>query len=122
MTFIKVVKEVLPNSDSAPTLTDSIPAPIQQTNVDYQNLEIIDLSSYPLSQTKRELLQLYLSFCPNSISTKFDIIKDLHLFSRKLTYKYMFDSERQNKQTDISHQKTWKNVTVSEFRALRDMV
>lgn len=34
----------------------------------------------------------------------------------------MFDNDRWNKQTSISDQEIWKDFTVDEFRALRDLV
>ena len=78
-------------------------------------LEVIHLSSQPLSPTEVELLSLGLSFCPNTTSKKFELIKDLYLFARKLTYKFMFDKERCTQQTDSAHQEIWKDFTVAEF-------
>lgn len=66
-------------------------------------LEVINLLSYPLSTIEHELLQLGLSFCPNSLPNRFEIKKDLYLFARKLTLKVMYDSDRRGKQAEIFH-------------------
>lgn len=63
-----------------------------------------------------------LSFCPISTPDTFSIIKDPHLFSRKLTYKFLFDHDRQEKQKNLIEQEIWKDFTVAEFRALKDLV
>lgn len=102
-------------------LNSNLPTPDLITSDD-SKLEDINLSSQPLSPTEIELLSLGLNFCPNSTSNKFELIKDLYLFARKLTYKFMFDKERCIKQTDIADQEIWKDFTVAEFHALKTLV
>lgn len=42
-------------------------------------------------KTKISHLRYGLSFCPTFQLDKYDTIKDVYLFSRKLTYKFLFD-------------------------------
>lgn len=54
----------------------------------------VNLSNRPLTQAERDLLQKGLSFCPDADLDTFTVIKDLHLFARKLYYKSLFSKEK----------------------------
>lgn len=49
-------------------------------------MQIINLSSYPLSGDQKHVLQLSLSFCPYQNINKFEDIKDVNLFAESLCY------------------------------------
>lgn len=34
----------------------------------------------------------------------------------------MYDNDRRNKQAEISHQEIWKDFSVAEFRALKNLI
>lgn len=57
-------------------------------DVDLCNM--INLSNHPLSKDELDVLALGLSFCPDMKLDKFPIIKDLHLFVRKLMLKTIY--------------------------------
>lgn len=83
-------------------------------------LDVINLSSYNLSPSEIEVLRLGLSFCPSQQIDKFTLAKDLHLFARNLTYKYVFDNERgrvMGREEDF-----YKGFTVQDFRALKILI
>lgn len=64
---------------------------------DNPQLKIIILSSHTLTSHEIEVLRWGLSFCPKANTTHFDILKGFNLFARLLTYKFIFDKERQKK-------------------------
>lgn len=84
--------------------------------------QVINLSSKALSGAELEVLSLDLSFCPTASIDSFEIVKDLDLFARHLTYKYMFDDERKKKKQEILEHEQWKGFTVRDFMALKDLM
>ncbi|XP_069599809.1 uncharacterized protein [Ranitomeya imitator] len=57
---------------------------------DTGNLQIINLSSYILTDEEIRVLALGLSFSPMNRLDKFTLIKDVYLFCRKLVFKLMY--------------------------------
>lgn len=53
---------------------------------------------------------------------KYDTIKDLYLFCRKLTYKYLFDDQRIRSKWDKELSESIKHFIMEEFRAFRDLI
>lgn len=53
---------------------------------------------------------------------KYEALKDLYLFSRNLTYKFLFDSDRCRSIQDKQISEQVKNYTMEEFRVLRDLI
>lgn len=53
---------------------------------------------------------------------KYDTIKDLYLFCRKLTYKYLFDDQHIRFKRDKELSESIKHFTMEEFRAFRDLI
>lgn len=49
-------------------------------------------------------------------------LKDLYLFSRKLTYKFIFDQDHIRSKQDKELAESIKHFTMAEFRAFRDLV
>lgn len=67
-----------------------------------------------------EVLRLGLSFCPSQHIDKFTLVKDLHIFARNLTYKYIFDTDRGKgvkREEDL-----YKGFKVQDFRALKMLI
>lgn len=62
-------------------------------------LNIMILSDYIPSPEKNGVLAKGLRFCPDSDTDKFEIIKDLHLFTRKLILKSLYTKNMQKKKT-----------------------
>lgn len=57
------------------------------------DLNVINLSSYKLSLVETQVLARGLSFCPNQNLDKFEVIKDLQLFARKLILKQLYSQD-----------------------------
>lgn len=83
---------------------------------------IIYLTPHNFSQDDLELLHYGLSFCPTSQVDKYDTIKDLYLFSRKLTYKFLYDQDRICCKQDGELAESIKHFTMAEFRSFRDLI
>lgn len=75
------------------------------------NCNIVNLSEYTLTSEEEDLLLKGLTFCPNSKPDKFEIEKDLQLFTRKLLFKSMYA-----KLDEIDTR------SLTEERALNDLV
>lgn len=84
-----------------------------------EELSVINLTPYPLSDDELIVLKLGLSFCPNANIDKYKVIKDLYLFTRKLKYKHIFDPDKKRlgAEKDLSEQ--IKIVTMEDLRALK---
>lgn len=54
-------------------------------------LNIINLSSHVLTTDEISLLSKGLTFCPNKITNKFEVINYLHLYTRKLLLRSIFE-------------------------------
>lgn len=50
------------------------------------------------------------------------IVKDLYLFIRKFTYKHLYDEDRTQKAVEKSEVDQFKDYTMADFRALRDLI
>lgn len=57
-------------------------------------LDMVDLSSHIPTLEEILILSKCLTFCPNNKLGKFTVIKDLHLYTRKLLLKSMFDKHK----------------------------
>lgn len=79
----------------------------------------MNLSSHHLIPFEVEVLQKGLSFCPDKGMDVFDVIKDVHLFSRKLLLKVLVDK---SKTTKPNYAELFKGYTVADFRALKDVI
>lgn len=74
-------------------------------------LNIVNLSSYTLSSEEAQVLHKGLGFCPNENVDKFEFVKDLQLFARKLILKNRY--QKPGEQADL---------TPRENRALDQLV
>lgn len=93
-----------------------------QKQIGNDQLKIINLSSKVLSPFEIEVLGLGLSFCPTSRADPFEAVKDLNLFARRLTYKYIYDKEKKKKKQELIEHEQWKGFTVREFMDLKDLM
>lgn len=55
------------------------------------SLNVINLSQQPLTNAEKEILGKGLSFCPSEDIDKFEAIKDIQLFARKLFLQQLYD-------------------------------
>lgn len=80
-----------------PNKNDNPPQPrlaCIEKQIDDDKLQVINLSSQALSETEKKVLGLGLTNKTDS----FEVVKDLNLFACRLTYKYLYDEEREKKQ------------------------
>ncbi|XP_077335488.1 E3 SUMO-protein ligase KIAA1586 homolog [Lithobates pipiens] len=89
-----------------------------QTN----NLNIINLTPYPLTHDEKSVLQLGLGFSPSEPINVYETIKDIYLFARNLTYKFIYDKDRRNLNLEKELAEKTKDYSMQEFRALRDLM
>lgn len=54
------------------------------------DLNVVNLSSYQLSEIEYSVLSKGLSFCPSQNLNKFEVIKDVQLFARNLILKQIY--------------------------------
>lgn len=87
-----------------------------------EQLSVLNLSSYTLTKQEEQVLGLGLNSCTDQTTDKFTIVKDLYLFTRKLTFKYVNDKDRTRKVEDKSDIDQYKGYTMADFRALRDLI
>lgn len=80
-------------------------------------LEIINLSSTPLS-TEIDVLRLGLTFHPSSDTDKSSIIKDVHLFARRLMCRVIFDSPNEASSTCFNT----SDYSVAESQAIIELM
>lgn len=64
-------------------------------------LNIINLSDYVLSGDEAAILSKDLTLCPSSNMDTFEVIKDLHLFARKLILKSLYAKPIKNSEPSI---------------------
>lgn len=76
----------------------------------------------PLSTDETAVLQLGLGFCPADPIHITETIKDLYLFARNLTFKFIYDKERHNINLERELSERTQAFTMDEFRALRDLM
>lgn len=50
------------------------------------------------------------------------MVKDINIFERRLTYKYMYDKERKKIKQEMIEREQWKGFTVRDFMALKDLI
>lgn len=81
--------------------------------------DMVNLSSCVLSHDEKTVLLKGLSFCPDRGLDIFECVKDLNLFSRKLTLKVLLDKSKTNKP---NYAKLFKGYTVADFRALQGLI
>ena len=74
------------------------------------------------SEVESSVLQLGLGFCPLDPLKIMYTIKDIYLFARNLTYKFIFDQDRTRVGLERELSERTKQFTVAEFRALRDLM
>lgn len=85
-------------------------------------LDIINLSSHPLSQDEDRVLKLSLTFCPDENADKFELIKDLHVFARHLMYKVLYDKESNTVEFPCQPNSNLTGVTFEDLKALQDLM
>lgn len=68
------------------------------------------------------MLQLGLGFCPLDSLHVTETIKDLYLFARNLTFKFIFDKDRHNTNLERELTERTKHFTMEKFHALRDLM
>lgn len=83
---------------------------------------MVNLASCSLSSDELAVLQLGLGFCPLDPIHITEMIKDLYLFVQNLTYKFLFDSHRQNTNLERGLTERTRHFTMAEFCALRDLM
>ena len=82
----------------------------------------MNLTPIVLSTDEISVLQLGLGFCPTDPIHVTETIKDLYLFARNLTFKFIFDEDRHNISLERELTERTKDFTMDEFRALRDLM
>ncbi|XP_077344465.1 uncharacterized protein LOC143988608 [Lithobates pipiens] len=105
-----------------PDSTDDLNDIYVQGNLDSSTneLSIINLSSQRLSEPELEVLKLGLTFCPDSNTTKFQLIKDLHLFARRLLYRVIFDKPVTPDFDSNDNVRSYENMT--EHYAIKNLM
>lgn len=73
-----------------------------------------------MSDSEAQVLKLVPTFCPDSQVDKFDLIKDVHLFARRLMYKVIFDKPPAQPATSVSHVNV--NDNIAEHHALAELM
>lgn len=63
---------------------------------DLNDQNVINLSSYNLSEDEIKVLSLGLNFCTEQHIDTFEVVKDLNLFSRNLLLKVMYGRDSNN--------------------------
>lgn len=61
------------------------------TKPGHPGLEIINLSSVSLTDDQIYVLKLRLTFWPSTNIDRFQLVKDIHLFARRLLFKVIYD-------------------------------
>lgn len=84
--------------------------------------EIVNLSSHQLPDVENQVLQLGLTFCPDSDADRFTIIKDIHLFARRLMFKTLYDKPTQLSECLGTTAPDPGTYTLQELRALDDLM
>lgn len=82
--------------------------------------QILNLSSYTLTNDETNVLQLGLTFCPDTNVDRFKVIKDIHLFARRLLYKTIY-----HKPVNVEHVATstgLNDLTIREIQALHELM
>ncbi|XP_069601572.1 uncharacterized protein [Ranitomeya imitator] len=72
------------------------PSPAYERKAKNTHLEVINLSSHSLSETQVDLLKLGLNFVPSNKFDFFTVLKDTHLFCRKLILKKLHSQRNSN--------------------------
>lgn len=63
-----------------------------------------------------------MGFYPSEPINIYETIKDLYLFARNLTYRFIFDKDRQSLNLEKELAEKTKHFTMNEFKALRDLM
>lgn len=63
-----------------------------------------------------------LSFCPDGEADKFELVKDLHLFARRLMYKVLYDNQQNATALPENDNSILDNVALQEMQALQDLM
>lgn len=76
-----------------------------------------------LSSSETKILALGFSFCPASQADNFEVVKDVNLFARRLTYiNTCMTRKGERKKQELIERGQWKGFTVQDFMALKDLV
>lgn len=97
------------------------PTPTQHPQHD-THFNIINLTSYQLTEDKSSVLQLGLGFCPLDALKVTETIKDLYLFVHNLTFKFIFDKQHAKRNLERELAECTKHFSMEEYRALRDLM
>lgn len=74
-----------PHVNQSGTPTQNFPLPTLHL------LDILNLTPYQFSEHELHVLKYGLSFCPLQDLDKYEAIKDIYMFMRNLTFKFLFD-------------------------------
>lgn len=85
-------------------------------------MEVINLTPYYFEKETLDVLKFGLSFCPSTNIDKYETIKDVYLFSRNLTYKFLFDKQVLQSKQDKAITEQVKHFSMEDFRVLRDLI
>lgn len=88
----------------------------------WETFDIINLSSHPLSGDESEVLHLGLTFSPDEEADRFQLIKDLHLFARRLMYKVLYDKDQGDTLVQGNNSSALENITFEDLKALQDLM
>lgn len=78
-------------------------------------LNILNLTPYQFSLQELEVLRFGLSFCPSMNMDKYEVIKDIYLFVRNLTYKYMFKQDSVRAKQECKLSESFRHYTMEDF-------
>lgn len=87
-----------------------------------QTLNIINLTPFTLTPEEERVLQLGLGYFPSEPINIFETIKDLYLFAHNLTFRFIFDKDRQRLNLEKELAERTKHFSMQEFRALRNLM
>lgn len=79
-------------------------------------MDIINLTPYLFKDEILDVLKYGLSFCPSANIDKYETIKDAYLFSRNLTFKFLFDKEYLQSKQDKFISEQVKHFSMEDFR------
>lgn len=81
-------------------------------------MEIVNLSFVSLTDEQTHVLKLGLTFCPSTDLDRFQLIKDIHLFARRLLFKIIYDKPSVSEPSDSPP----LELSDTELQALDDLM
>lgn len=83
---------------------------------------MINLTPYHFNRQELDVLKFGLRFCPSMNIDKYEDIKDVYLFTRNLTYKFLLDKDYLQSKQDRQIPERIKHYIMEDFRALRNLM